>query len=100
MESIEAPAGWVTSAQQLMKVLIAIDRHACAGCGLLKQSSLDELHKRPAAGYADADKNWKGLGFYVMASRGDFTKWHTGKLQGARARMILSSARLWAKGQK
>jgi CubicO group peptidase (beta-lactamase class C family) len=90
LEALDAPAGWIASAVDLVRFASAFDVPAV--CPILRPASIATMFARPAgpAGY-DADGTPKavyyGCGWQVcpIGHQGDADTWHFGRLDGTSA---------------
>jgi len=87
LEAMDAHGGWITSAPDLARLLVAVDRLG-EPPELLSEASMAAMLERPdLSTWVGADA-WYGLGWLVRPSGDGETIWHGGSLPGTTALVV------------
>ena len=101
LEALDAHGGWIGSAADLLRFVIAVE--GSRGPGLLKGETLDLMTARPPAPVSQTGPTYYGLGWMIRTAdkpHADWRQtnwWHTGSLPGTAALVVrASNGTCWA----
>ena len=81
IEAMDAHGGWLASAADLLKFLLAVDGRAVRP-DILQQATIDLMVARPPLAEWQGAASYYALGWQVRPTGGDANWWHTGSLPG------------------
>jgi N-acyl-D-amino-acid deacylase len=81
IEAMDAHGGWLASAADLLKFLLAVDGRAVKP-DILQQATIDLMVARPPLAEWQGAASYYALGWQVRPTGGDANWWHTGSLPG------------------
>lgn len=86
LEAMDANAGWVASAPDLVKFWNAIDGRL--GGPLLSAAAIAEMSARPSLPDWAGQTSWYGMGFRIVPTGNGAHWWHDGDLEGTRSMAV------------
>lgn len=86
LEAMDANAGWLASAPDLLKFWNAIDGRL--GGPLLSNAAIAQMSARPALPDWAGQAQWYGMGFHIVPTDGGAHWWHDGDLDGTRSMAV------------
>ena len=93
IEPMDAHGGWLASARDLLRFLLAVDGRT-ASADLLQPASIALMVERPPLAEYSGSAAYYALGWQVRPTGGDANWWHTGSLPGTSTILVRAANNL------
>jgi CubicO group peptidase (beta-lactamase class C family) len=87
IEPMDAHGGWLASAADLLRFILAVDGRAIKP-DILQKATVDLMVARPPLAEYEGSATYYALGWQVRPTGGDANWWHTGSLPGTSTIMV------------